>query len=370
MRRRLLFMLPLLGVFLAFSSAPALASGGYRLIATVTIPGPKPLIGFDISWVDRSSQTYLLADRSNARVDIVDASAGVWTRAIGAGQFKGQQASNDISGPNGVLVVHDEHEVWAGDGDSTVKVFDFETGRLKANISTEGARRADEMAFDQKNHVLLVANDADDVPFVTFISTRHHSVLGHISFPRASNGLEQPVWDPVTHLFYMSVPELDGNPHTGAIAVMDPISMTLERMFPTSDCEPAGLALGPHQHLLLGCSGDAIAAGFAAKSVIIEARTGDVVTTVTQVGGSDEVWFNPGDKHYYLAANSNPGGPVLGVIDAETNTWIQNVPTFVRSHSVAANPINDHIFVPLRAGAPQCGVQKSQGCIGVYALVT
>jgi len=110
--------------------------------------------------------------------------------------------------------------------------------------------------------------------------------------------------------------------------------------------------------------------GAPARHGGVPGQCGDVLATVTQVGGSDEVWFNPGDKHYYLAANSNPGGPVPGVIDAETNTWIQNVPTFTGAHSVAANPINNHIFVPLRAGAPQCGLQKSQGCIGVYALIS
>jgi hypothetical protein len=36
------------------------------------------------------------------------------------------------------------------------------------------------------------------------------------------------------------------------------------------------------------------------------------------------------------------------VIDATTDTWIQNVPTTTNAHSVAANPINDEIFVPLR----------------------
>lgn len=39
--------------------------------------------------------------------------------------------------------------------------------------------------------------------------------------------------------------------------------------------------------------------------------------------------------------------PVLGVIDAETNTWIANIPTGPNAHSVAANPINNEVFVPL-----------------------
>src|SRR5207302_8907231 len=93
-----------------------------------------------------------------------------------------------------------------------------------------------------------------------------------------------------------------------------------------------------------------------AQVQVMDARTGAIVKVVTQVGGADQVWFNPGDKHYYIAARFNPSGPVLGIVDAKTDTWIQNVPTGPNSHSVAVDPINNHIFVPLRGKG-----------VGVYA---
>jgi hypothetical protein len=237
-----------------------------------------------------------------------------------------------------------------------VKVIDRETGLIVQSISTGGTKRADELAFDQKDDVILVANDADDIPFVTFISVPDRTVLGHISFPDATNGLEQPVWDPETHLFYLSVPQIGDDPLHGGIAVIDPRSLSLVTTFPVASCQPAGLALGPHQHLLLGCSQDAIAAGAHAQTIVMDARDGSTVATITEVGGSDEVWFNPGDGRYYLAARGMTSNglrtgtptPVLGVIDADSNEWITNIPTGPNSHSVAANPINNHIFVPLR----------------------
>jgi hypothetical protein len=61
-----------------------------------------------------------------------------------------------------------------------------------------------------------------------------------------------------------------------------------------------------------------------------------------------------------------PNGPVLGVIDAGTNTWLVNVPTNNNSHSVAVDPSNNHVFVPLQSGGI-CTTQSSNGCIGVYA---
>jgi hypothetical protein len=109
----------------------------------------------------------------------------------------------------------------------------------------------------------------------------------------------------------------------------------------------------------------------------MDTRGGSIDKAVAGVSGSDEVWFNKGDGNYYLAARNNPGGPVLGVIDAQSMTLVQLVPTINTpaktspppvpagsSHSVAANPKNNHVFVPLPANniAPNCLL----GCIGVY----
>src|SRR5712692_6183014 len=325
----------------------------YRQIALISIPG-APLNSFDISWVDRSSQTYYLADRSNKGIDILNARNNTFVSRIGG--FVGFTGSNETSGPNGVVVVHPRHELWAGDGNSTVKVIDLQTGQIVKSISTGGTKRADELAFDQKDDVILVANDADETPFVTFISEKDRTVPGHISFPDATNGIEQPIWDPETHLFYMSVPQIGADPLHGGIAVLDPRSLSLRTVFSVASCQPAGLALGPHQHLLLGCSQDAIAAGAHAQTIVMSARDGSTVATIREVGGSDQVWFNPGDGRYYLAARGMTSNglstgtptPVLGVIDADDNKWVTNIPPGPNAHSAAADPLNNRIFVPLK----------------------
>src|SRR2546422_5717182 len=300
-------------------SAPAVADddgNNYVRIATIAPPGAS-LTSFDISWVDRSGQTYYLADRSNKGIDIVDARTDRFVGRIGG--FVGFTGHNETSGPDGVLVIHSAHELWAGDGKSTVQVVDLRTNTIVASIATGTTDfRADELAYDARDRIIVVANDADAPPFVTFIDQRSRAVRGPLPFPDATNGLEQPVWDPRTGLFYMSVPELGGDPAKGEIAVMDPMAGTLVNAFAVSECEPAGLALGPHQHLLVGCSLDAILAGFKPKTLVLDALTGATVATITQVGGSDQVWFNRGDDRYYLAARGMTP-PVLGVIDAETN---------------------------------------------------
>src|SRR6266568_8134265 len=204
-------------VLVGSSATPVAAdntAATYQQIALITDFGPtgKPPTSFDISFVERAGQTYYLADRTNKGVDIFDASSNTFETRVGG--FVGSlPPGNDHSGPNGVVVVHDRNELWAGDGDSMVKVIDLSTNTIVASIPTLGTARADEIAYDQKDKLILVANDADDPPFASLIDTQSRAVVAKISFADATNGLEQPVWDPETHLFYMSVPQIGADPN-------------------------------------------------------------------------------------------------------------------------------------------------------------
>jgi hypothetical protein len=136
--------------------------------------------------------------------------------------------------------------------------------------------------------------------------------------------------------------------------------------YPIYNCMPTSLNLGPGTDVLVGCA-DHDGRAFAPSTVIINGSTGQVLTTINNVGFVDETWYNPGDNNYYLAARDMPTGPVLGVINAGTRLWLQNVPTNGNAHSVAADPINNHIFVPLPSGGSNCETVAADGCVGVYA---
>jgi DNA-binding beta-propeller fold protein YncE len=187
--------------------------------------------------------------------------------------------------------------------------------------------------------------------------------VGRLVLKRASDGAEQPVWDPASGLVYISVPSIDDVKAHGAVAVVDPRTYQLVKFMPVEKCMPAGLALGPHDDLLLGCSDDAITAGFPARSFVMSAATGRIVASLPKVGGSDEVWSDPEAGRYYLAAVSNPGGPVLGVADSRSNRWLGNLPTGPHAHSVAADPATGKVFVPIAAGS---SADCTRGCVAVF----
>jgi hypothetical protein len=379
----------LLGAVSLAPSGAALAedhernAGAVKLLTTVPVPGVK-MKSFDISWVDADTQLYYLADRSNAAVEVVDSKNSVFVKQIHGG-FKGFTGVNDTSGPNGVQV--SGHFLFVTDAPSRVVTIDLRTDQIVGEVNTGGAPglRADELAYDAEDSLILAVNNADEPPFATLIKVDRNTgaltLKQRITFTEATNGAEQPIWNPATGRFYISIPQVGPNPQDGAVFRINPASGAVDARFPVKFCQPAGLTLGPNQDLLVGCSvafdtagapwtRDPAAVKPSAKpiSVIMDARNGSIDKNVEGVGGNDEVWFNPGDGRYYLAARNNPTGPALGIINAKTQTLDQLIPTVNQApgtaHSVAVNPHNNHALVPLPANnvAPNC----LNGCIAVF----
>jgi hypothetical protein len=411
-----------------------------RLLSSVPIPvsALNPLAGqpgagtysFDISFVDQSDGTYYLADRFNLAVDALFAES--IAKQIfpnnGHANFAGftpcaiqPAGANDCAGPNGVVAAFPW--LFVTDAPSRVLSFDLRQNPplTVSEVTTLAGEptRADELAFDPRDGLILAINNASTPPFGTLVkvdpATGVLTVLTNIFFDLAhtgidaTNGAEQPVWDPGTGKFYLSIPRIGANPtHGGVIRIST--AGTVETTFPIEFCSPAGLALGPHQDLLVGCNtiwdelgglwtgnADRDTNTAAPQLVILDAKTGKIEANVLGAGVGDEVWFNKGDNHYYAAASGSnlapnalfptrtgtaappltaQGAATLDVIDALSETLDQRVPTLNvpadpsgshpagTAHSVAAFSGNNHVYVPIAANnaVPNC----LTGCITIY----
>jgi hypothetical protein len=399
-----------------------------KCIGAVQIPG-NPLRSFDISWVNPDRAEYYLGDRSNAGVDVIDTHNLTWKRTIGG--FVGVvlngagNVDNNHSGPDGVT----SHGRWlyAGDGDSTLKVIDLNAppvSAIKQSISTGGTTRVDEMALTADGKLLIAANNAEDPPFATLFRANGDQPVSSVAILSkvvVSNAivpagfglsLEQPAWDPKTKRFYTSIPVIANNPAgcnygqlsgpitcdggllavkpatltpgTNTIGAFDPTTNT--GVVPLHRCGPNGATVGPHDNLLLGCTPQNNPSN--TETLVINATTKNM-TLIGNITGSDEVWFNEGDSRYYTGSSrdcgtggtcpdaTHPGLAQLGVIDA-TSVLIEKIPQSSGSHSVAADSKLNRIFVPQVApkavvgsggditsvGAGLCG--GSMGCVAVY----
>ncbi len=355
----------------------------------------RTLGSFDISFVDPRIELYVLADRTNASVDLFDSENATFIGRVGTQCttppttdfcFQGAQATTSVSGPDGVLIVGHK-EIWAGDGDSKVKVIDIATRSFITTISTEGKFRVDEMAYDPRDHLLAAANNADTPPFVTVFDTNAKTITGKLVFEKGSlnadvdaqMGIEQPQWSPETGLFYISVPQVGPDPSIGGVSVIDPHTLTVTGTFLVKNCSPAGLALGRHHEALVGCGG-AFGTPQTTQSVIIDiTSTGtdvdDAVVARIPIGGSDEVWYDKGTQHYFLGARSNltdgKANPILGSIDAKTHKLDPSQPSSLTAHSVAADKNSHYVFLPIgiptAAQSPDpTNICPTTGCVAVY----
>jgi hypothetical protein len=342
MKHKQLFRFVLSIVAVLALSAPASAQfarpPAYQLIGTIPVPAESnPVVpvlsSYDISWVDPASQRYYLADRTatlgTGRIDVIDTRLGKFLYSIPTNKaevgFAGTVPGFVHSGPNGVVAIPQLNQLYVGDGNSTVKVVDLAAKAIVAVIPTGGTARADELAYDPLDRIIMITNPNDSPPFVTFISVDTQTVVGRYTYPSAQSGLEQQVWNPLTKRFYMSVPATAGS--GGHVDVINPTTMLVESSFSTTSCSPAGLALTPNQHLMTSCG------------VLLDARRGNVVSA-TSGESADEIWYNPGDNRYYFGATN------AAVIDADTNQFLTYLPT-TGGHTLAVDPNNNHIFVPV-----------------------
>jgi hypothetical protein len=379
-----------------------------KCVTGIAIPG-NPLRSFDISWVNPQRGEYYLGDRSNAGIDVIDTHKLKWKRTLGG--FVGivlnpnppHAVDNNHSGPDGVT----SHGRWlyAGDGDSTLKVFDLDAppfAALKQTISTGGTTRVDEMALTTEGDLLLAANNAEDPPFGTLFAANgddedddhdgHHAkshvkIITKVTVDPAimptgfGLSLEQPAWDPKTRRFLVSMPIIANNPAGcnygqlagaitchGGLLVINPETLSKPTavigafdavknagVVKLNACGPNGASVGPDDNVILGCTpqnnpNDVI-------TLVVNAKT-KAQTPITGITGSDEVWYNSGDGRYYTGSSrdctvagtpcplASQQTPVLGVIDAEANKLIEKVPQSSGSHSVAADSELNRIFVP------------------------
>jgi hypothetical protein len=378
-------------------------------VGEIDVPGG--LNSFDIGFVDPKIGRYFLADRTSATVDQVKTRTNAIDQ-LAKGAFVGVQAGTNTSGPNGVITANNHTEVWAADGvlcnntqnacttattpatqTSRILVIDLNTQQVTHTIDNGGQRRADELCVDPQDHVVLVANDDELDLFLTFISTDTYTILGTLSLKgndpnaqniKATNGIEQCQWSPRTGKFYLAVPEVNGsgsNTQPGAVLQIDPTSRMVEKVFSidfgflpitgttpaTAAClGPQGLAIGPQGEILLGCSNS------GQGSVIINERNGDLVRSLAGLNGNDEVWYNPGNNHYFLAGSNHnlalpTPGPILGVVDQRPDTIGEDASpsTAAGSHSVAADPVFNQVYVPGNNAATSI-CPGGHGCIAIF----
>jgi hypothetical protein len=382
-------LLPASMLAVASLDASAVPTTNYGLLTTIAIPASNVnsqggnMTGFDISFVDPVTGNYYFADRSNASVDIF---SGATNTFLGrAGGFAGQLATTSVSGPDGVLVVNNgvTATLYAGDGGSTLRSFNVTNPTnpiAGGTVNTGGgAFRVDEMAYSPATHSLFVANNANTPSFASLISTATPLAPtlthGNITVPSqtaADGGLEQSVWNAATGTFFVSVPTFNGT-DAGGVQEFSSSGAALRTYNFTAmgiaSCSPAGLGLGASGNLMVGC-GNA-----NTQTVVLNpAGAGSIVATRTAVSGSDELWFDPTSADFFVTGVNAAGDRVIDIFSDSDDSLLQSIDLTALGagdsnlHSVAVDPLNGEIFVPLTGStAAAADTLCPNGCVAVFA---
>ena len=395
--RRKQCLVPAAILLAAVAAGPVMAAP-YTLQAVIAIPATGANVqpggeftSFDISFFDPATGIDYIADRSNASVDMI---SGTTLKVVGQAQgFTGQQATTSVSGADGVLTVSagGTTTLYAGDGNSTLKVFNVTNPAapvLLQSIATPSGvplTRVDEMAYSPTTHQILAANNAASPAFATLFSTSGPpgapasitKTLISIPGAAAGDGMEQPVWNPSTGTFFVSIPAFNGD--AGGVAEIK-TDGTVGRLFKFatllpagSSCAATGLALGASGNLMVGCSPGA---GFFAQAVLLNPAgnggAGSIVKTFA-ISGTDEIWYDPTTNSYFVTGKNAGGQRGIDVISDATDLETQFIPlpvlTASNPHSIAVDSLNGDIFVPL-AGSTSAVPNTfcPLGCVEVFGV--
>jgi len=347
-------------LFIAAVATLALAGSaqaqGLRQIGTIALPD-IPITQLGVMTIDQTTGLGYLAEKDNKAVVVFDTKTDKYvSRVVG---FVGQTKSGNASGPNGVLVVDGGAQLWVSDGDSTIKIVDLKTGKIAATLATGGKLRANAMALDPKDGIVIVANSDDDPPFLNLISTApDHKILAKIPVAESGENLERSSFHAPSGMFYTAIPVLRANPTKGILAQTEAKTGKLV-LHELDGCHPHSLQIVSEFTIFLGCSS---AHGADSKPggdlAIFDIATGKITARGVGLGGNGSSDLNPKLARYYHATT----GATLMVVDTKTGKSVQKIPTSPGARSIGVSYANNHVYLATTAKDGPC-----KGCIVVYA---
>lgn len=337
--RRALSAISLLGLLIAACGGGSNTTSNTQVSASPLPPGvlthvDTPVLfgqtaSVDVMLIDQAAHRLYIADRTDVGVDVLDIST---PRAHYLRTFVLK------SGPNGLALAPDLGKLFSGNKDSTVSVFDINSGKQLANLNTGGKGRADEMDYDPKDKKVYVANSSDG--FVTVIDAKTNTIIKKID-KVSSGSLEQPRYDPADGMFYLSLSD------DNAIVQFDPSKDEMTKRWDVGvPCGPQGLAINPQTNqALLGCNDKK-----KEQAVLWDIAAGKVISTFPQAGAGDVTLYDGKiNRFLFAAANFTKDGapaPEVAVFTGSSPvTFVATMATAVGSHAVAYDETNNVVYV-------------------------
>lgn len=351
--RSLLAWGSLLVLSAALGFGQGISKGGLVYLQTIPIPGWKTTgtpgnANVDVMGYNPVTRMMYLADRTNHGVDVIDTHTNSVVGLI-------PMAANSI--PNVPLVAIDLQQLVVSDGQKSVFVWDLRVPQpSQPDQYVMPSTTTDGMDYDPINQTVYVVTD--DAPYyLVGISLAYKRIVSQTIIPGSADLIK---WNPVDGKVYVAMEDADHDSAGAGIAVFDPATNTFSTITVGPACPGHGIDIDPIPNIaVMGCFGGTNDTG----DVAINLTTGKLLTTFTDVGGTDTIVFNPNLRRFYAAAGlgtattsgcpkgTGPFTPVLGVMDASgpatAPVRLDGVVCTGGGHIAGVDPITNFVYVPV-----------------------
>ncbi|MBF0500380.1 MAG: YncE family protein [Candidatus Riflebacteria bacterium] len=293
------------------------ASSQYKIANRISVDGEG---GWDLLAVDETSGRLYMSH--STMVQVIDTKAGKVVGTI-----------PNTNGVHAIAIASDLKKGFITCGkDSTVAIFDLESLKILASVAVTG-QNPDAILYDSFSHQVFVFNGKSSN--ATVIDANTNKVTSTIALDGKP---ELPVSDENGTVFV----NLEDK---SMIDVINAKTMKVEQKWPIAPGEePTGLAIDKENNrLFAGCNNKMM--------VVIDSKTGKVITTLPVGEHVDGVAFDPEKKRAY----SSNGDGTLTVVQEEGKdkfSVLETVTTQKGARTLAVDTKTHHIFLPTAEFGP------------------
>src|SRR5262245_25638919 len=277
-------------------------------IGEITLPAHAKAGGFDHAAVHGPRGLLYVAHTANDALDVIDCAANAYQRSIAS-----------LPAVAGALVSEADDLVFTSNrGENTVGI--FSPDRPDALVKVKVGLKPNGLAYDESRRHLLAANVGDPAILGSFtVSVIDVSSQAMVVDLPVAGRTRWTIYEADSGCFYVNIAD------PPQIAVVDSAKPTMVvRTFSVPATGPHGLDLDAATHrLFCACDGRAL--------VVLDARTGAVLTRTDLAGAPDVIFFNRELKHLYVAIGE-PG--LIEVFDTDTLRRLEAVRTEAGAHTL------------------------------------
>jgi DNA-binding beta-propeller fold protein YncE len=287
-------------------------------VGEVQLPAHEKPGGFDHAAVHGPRGRLYVAHTANDALDVIDCVTNTYLGSIPR-----------LGGVAGALVSEEHDLVFTSNrAESTVGI--FPTDQEEALVKVKVGLRPNGLAYDASRRLLLAANVGDPTGpgffTVSAVDVPTRAMIADVPVPGRTRWV---VFDAESACFYVNIAD---PPQITIIEAAKPGSVA--RTFSVPAAGPHGLDLDAATHrLFCACDGKTL--------VVLDSRSGAILTQAELAGVPDVIFFNPERRHLYVAIGE-PG--LIEVFETGHMRRLETVRTEAGAHTLGFDPSRNTIY--------------------------